>query len=521
MPRQRKPQSGATRLWTGRVANTTTGSTMTQAVYRIPTGKRYGECEVLNYEVVWTSPIKVAIEGTNVYRVSLDETALKTLIENYDGLDLSNVTLQTINWNVEFTGNITADWTFTWTTVSATTVEATSWDISTLTSTTATVSSLTSTTSSLWTATANSVSTGTLSVSWTSSLTWNVTAGADLFVTWDVSAASITANSWNITSLTSTDIDTTTLDASGAATVGGGLTVTGWVASDTVETSWAAHIGWNFAVQGTSAFTGDVTVDNIASTWTATLNNVTTSWNATLANATVNGATTLSGNASVWGNLSVTGNETVTGNSTVTGDWIFSNDVSVARNLTVSGDTTITDDLTVNGTTHLKWVETVWSVDITGTLRTSWAIVGWNWLTITGQIESDSVVTTNTVTDNLTVNGNIALWNNATAPDFILQSEKGQANGVTPLDANGKVDPQYLPPVYTTAIVKMGTGVFSNSDTSVVVDADITADSFVALSNYSDIVGDLNEVINVWQLTVVSNQTETGSYKYIIVNPIS
>jgi hypothetical protein len=43
----------------------------------------------------------------------------------------------------------------------------------------------------------------------------------------------------------------------------------------------------------------------------------------------------------------------------------------------------------------------------------------------------------------------------------------------------------------------------------------------VAISNYSDIIWDLNEVINVWQLTVVSNQTETGSYKYIIVNPIS
>jgi hypothetical protein len=89
------------------------------------------------------------------------------------------------------------------------------------------------------------------------------------------------------------------------------------------------------------------------------------------------------------------------------------------------------------------------------------------------------------------------------------------------LDANWKIDPQYLPPVYTTAIVKMWTWVFSNSDTSVVVDADITADSFVAISNYSDIIWDLNEVINVWQLTVVSNQTETGSYKYIIVNPIS
>jgi hypothetical protein len=89
------------------------------------------------------------------------------------------------------------------------------------------------------------------------------------------------------------------------------------------------------------------------------------------------------------------------------------------------------------------------------------------------------------------------------------------------LDVNGKVDPQYLPPVYTTAIVKMGTWVFSNSDTAVVVDADITADSAVICTNYSDIVWDLNEVINIGQLTVVSNQVETGSFKYLIINPIS
>lgn len=42
----------------------------------------------------------------------------------------------------------------------------------------------------------------------------------------------------------------------------------------------------------------------------------------------------------------------------------------------------------------------------------------------------------------------------------------------------------------------MGTGIFDNSDTSVVVDADITPASFVILSNYSDIIGDLNEIIN-------------------------
>ena len=87
------------------------------------------------------------------------------------------------------------------------------------------------------------------------------------------------------------------------------------------------------------------------------------------------------------------------------------------------------------------------------------------------------------VTDELRVNDALYLTQWGIAPDFVLQAEKWQPDGVCPLDNNGKVDPQYLPPVYTTAIVKIGTGIFSNSDTSVVVDADITADSFIAISN--------------------------------------
>lgn len=538
MPRQRKPQSGAQRFWTGRVANTTTGSTTTQAVYRIPTGNKR-DCDVRNFEITWTSPIAVAIEWENIYRISLDAAALENVIEDMS-LDLSNVTLQTINGNVTFTWSITAEWTFTWTTVSATTVEATTWNITNITSSSTTTGSLTTDNASLGTATATWVSTETLNVSWTSTLSWNVTTGADLFVTWDASAASITANSWNITSLTSTDIDSATLDVSWAATVGDGLAVTGWITSDTLETSWNASVGWdltitwNTTIGWTSTFTGDVTVDNITSTGNANLNNVVVAGNETVAGTlwvtgaatlnntlTVAGASTLSGNTSVGGNLSVAGNSTVTGNQTVTGDAIFSDDVSVAKNLTVSGDATITDDLTVNSATHLKTLETSGSTSIGWNLSVDWSIAGWSSLVVENQIESGSIVTTNTTTDNLTVNGTISLWNDALAPDFVLQSEKGQANWVAPLDANGKIDTSYLPAVYTTAIVKMWVGVFSNSDTSVVVDADIKADSFVIISNYQDIVWDLNETINVWQLTVVSNQTETGSYKYIVVNALS
>lgn len=508
MPRQRKPQNGGQRLWTGRVANTTTGSTTTQTVYRIPTRGAYGECEKLAYEVVWTSPIRVNIEWENVYRVSLDEAALKQVIENYPELNLSNVTLETVNGDVTFTGKITAEWGFEWD-LTAWTITAEDGTINTLTSTTATIDTLDATTSSLWAATAASLDTETLAVSWTSTLSWNVIAGSDLSVAWDLSVTwAITAE--DITANTSITTGTITAETWNITTV-----------NSTNTNTWVLDVTWP------STFTGDVSTNNISSSWAANLSVVTidsalySEWSATLNTLTVNWATTLTGNASVWGNLSVTGNETITGNMTLTWDGVFSNDVSVARNLTVSWDATVTDDLTVNGSTHLKTLETTGSASIAWNLSVDWSIAGWSSLVVENQIESGSIVTTNTVTDNLTVNWNIALWNNATAPDFVLQSEKWQPNWVTPLDANWKVDPQYLPPVYTTAIVKMWTWVFSNSDTSVVVDADITADSFVAISNYSDIIWDLNEVINVGQLTVVSNQTETGSYKYIIVNPIS
>lgn len=480
MPRQRKPQNGGQRLWTGRVANTTTGSTTTQTVYRVPTRGAYGECEKLAYEVVWTSPVQVHIEWENVYRVSLDMSALEDAIENME-LDLSSVTLETVNWNVTFTGSITAEWEFTWTAINATTVNAETVDADA-----ATIDNLTATTSDLWTATATSVTTNTLTVNETSTFTWDVTAESDLSVTWD-----LTATNWTIATLNSTDATITNLNA------------TTWditsLTSDNATFEWLA-VNWQSSFTGAMT-AGDISATNLWVSWNTTLNNLTTTWNTSLNWATVNG------------NLAVSWNETVTWNATVA--WTSTFNWAV----TMSDDLTVVDDLNVQGSSHLNALETTGSVDVAWTLRVDWAIDAWNWVSVTWQVESDSVVTTNTVTNNLTVNGNIALWNNATAPDFVLQSEKWQPNWVAPLDANWKIDTDFLPPVYTTAVVKMGTGVFSNSDTSVVVDSAITADSFVAISNYSDIIWDLNEVINVWQLTVVSNQTETGSYKYIIVNP--
>jgi len=419
MPRQRKPQNGGQRLWTGRVANTTTSSTTTQTVYRIPTGKRK-DCDVRNFEITWTAPIQVHIEGENVYRISLDMNAIENAIENMS-LDLNNVTLHTVNWNVTFTGTVTTEWEFTWNVVSATTLNATTSNLAT-----ANVDNLIATDSQLSNAT----------------------------------ITSLTATSWDVTTLTSTNATVTN------------LTATNWSVADLTATE-ATITNWNVANLTSAdatltdlAVTGNTTVADMTSTWTVTLNNLNTTWDVLMDTATIT-------------------------------------------------------ELSVPWTVHFNNLELTGSVDIAWTLRVDWAINGSNWMTIDWQIESDTVRTTEVVTDELRVTDGLYLSQWAEAPDFVLQAEKWQPNWVAPLDVNWKVDPQYLPPVYTTAIVKMGTGIFSNSDTSVVVDEAITADSFVAISNYSDIIWDLNEVINVWQLTVVSNQTETGSYKYIIVNPIS
>jgi hypothetical protein len=43
----------------------------------------------------------------------------------------------------------------------------------------------------------------------------------------------------------------------------------------------------------------------------------------------------------------------------------------------------------------------------------------------------------------------------------------------------------------------------------------------VLITNYQDIEWDTREVIWLWQITVISNQTETWSYKYIVIRPVA
>lgn len=549
MPRTRKPQVARP---AGRVASTTTWATKnvpSPMVYRIPTGRRDYSCE---WKIVGSgvAPIHVRWIDEHEFQVSINEAELRGKIENWENLDLSNVevTLSEVNWPVTITGSLNVEeWVF----------RADEWEITTLSSTTGTIDTLTSTNATITNVTATDVSTGTLETSsdvgiwWTLSVTWNTTIDSTLSVlsnisggwnisaVWTVSADSVSANTWTITTLTSTTWTITDLTVSNAASVGNGLAVVWGVTADSVTTSWNLAVGWNASitwdatVTWASTFNWAVSTNNITSTWTANLNDVVVggnetvswtlwvTWATTLNNSlTVAWASTLSGNTSVWWNLSVAWNSTVTWNQTVTGDAIFSDDVSVSKNLTVSGDTIISEDLVVNGTTSLKALETDGSVDIDGTLRTTWAIVWGNGASITWQIESDTIRTWEVVSDEVRVTDWLYLSAWAEAPDFILQSEKNQPNGVATLDANGQIDTSYLPDVYTTAIVKLKTWIFDNSNTAIVQDADIKPGSAVFCTNYSDIVWDLDEIINQWQLTVVSNQTETGSFMVVIIKPL-
>lgn len=552
MPRQRKPQSGVARA-AGRVANTTTSwrdiATTNAKVYRIPAGGNRLECPAPLSEVGWVYPISVRREG-NVFYVSLPEENLKSVIEGMDSLDLSNVTvsMNTVDGPLTINGSITSDWTITGQSVEATTITATTWNITNIVSNSITADAIsTDDLNTDWlTVTNNATIGGTLwvvgatTLGSTLAVTWNITVSSDLSVTWDIASASITATTWDITTLASTDITASnSLTSQWTLTVEGNSSLQD-VSATTVTTSWDVTVGWNETIAGTldvtwaSNFTGDVSVNNFYANWTSSLNDVAVAWNETItwtltangattlnSSLTVAGASTLGWNTSVAWNLSVAWNETVTWNSTVTWDGIFSNDVTVGRNLNVSGDATITDDLTVNGASHFKNLETTGSSTIGWTLRVDGAITAWNGIDVTGQVESDTMVTGSIVAENATINGNLVLGPNAQANQFVLQSEKDQPNGIPTLNSEWKIDNQYLPEVFTTAKVKIVQWVFNNSNTATVVDEDITVDSAVIVTNYQDIVGDTTETISVWQITVVSNATETGSFKVVIFKPVS
>ena len=225
-------------------------------------------------------------------------------------------------------------------------------------------------------------------IQWNETVNWTVVMNSTLDVAWKATINWWADITWNLNVLADSE------------------TQEGWeIHSKSLETTENATIGWDLSVAWNETVSG-----NISSTW----------------------------DAIIWWDISVTWDANIT--------WI----ATVSEDLNVWWDIVVTDDLTVNWTTHLNALETTWSVDVAWTLRVDWAIDAWNWVSVTWQVESDSLVTWNAVIDTLHVRNGIYLENDAVAPDFVLQDEKWQPNWVAPLDANWKIDAQYLPPVNLT-----------------------------------------------------------------------
>jgi len=543
MPRTRKPQTSTPSIqWRGRVANTTTSSL--PQVYRFGSSNKNPSCQAPTSSVTTQSPLHVKIVGDNVYHVTLNMEELASKLWELETLDLSNVevTLDTVDWPVTIKWDLSIeDWTLT----------VDEGTITTLTSTTGTIGTLTSTDATITNVDATDVSTGTLETSSDATVGWDLSVTGDsnlsnaavswtLDVTWATTVTELTAS----TSVTTEDLtvnwETTVWVVTAWAATVDSLDVTNWV------TVWTTlDVTGNSTFTGTSNFTGDVTTVDIESTGTATLNDVNVGWNeavtwtlnvswATVLSSTltVAGAATLSDNATVGWNLSVTWNQTVTWSSTTTWVAIFNSDITVAGNesvagneaisgtLTVADDVTLTQDLTVNGTTSVKALETDGSVDIDGTLRVTWAINGLNGLVVTGQVESDTIRTWEIVTDEIRINDALYLSSTAIAPQIVLQSEKWQPGGVAVLWQDWTIPVVNLPAIFTTCILKIVNVVFENSNTAVLRDPDIMLEGSQWLSNYQDIVWDIDPTIHEWEIILTSNEVETGSVHVNIAYPV-
>ena len=557
MPRQRKPQQRGVARAAGRVASTTTSKDLgntNPTVYRIPTGWSRTECPAPLSEVGWVYPISVRREW-NVFYVSLPENNLKSVIEGMDSLDLSNVniSLSTINWPLQISGGITTDGDITWqainwTDANFTSVTATTWNITSITSTDITADTVsTGDLTATWTTTLGNTTVNNITANWNADVKWimnvdgestfksNVSINGDATITGETNTETLSVNDFaTIPTLTSTEITTDKLKVNDGAEVVGGLEV-----SDGLMVEWNTTLE-KLLVQDDVTFEKDVTVEGTTNLKETNTENLNVSGNSIVnGNSTVSGDATIAGNATVSQDLLVAGNSTTTGNSLVTGNSVVNGDstvngdtsinwetnlngkVKANDDVSIDGNLEVKDDVVVDWTTTLKGaVEMKDDVEILGSAKINGSLSVDEDVNIAGNTKTKTLRAEEAVFDEVRINRSLDLGDDGVAPDFVLQKEKGQPNGVAPLDVNGKIPQEYLPDVFTTAIVKIGSGIFNNSDTAVVVDNAITANSYVNISNYSDIHGDVDEIINDGQITLVSNQVEVGSFRYIVVNPI-
>ena len=215
-----------------------------------------------------------------------------------------------------------------------------------------------------------------------------ITATEDITTTGDVEWVNVTASgdvSGNaILATTSITAETAVIND----TLQAGDATLEDITASSITTSGDATVGWKVIA------TGDVqTQADLKSAWAL---NVGT--NATIA-----------GNATVQGDSRIEWNEVIVGTETIGGNTTISWTLWVASPAHFSSSVDIDTDLNVDGATHIGWSASV-----------------------------DHV---------LTVNETLTLWQDATAPQFILQAEKNVANGVAALNASWKIDDSVLPPL--------------------------------------------------------------------------
>ena len=248
--------------------------------------------------------------------------------------------------------------------------------------------------------------------SWWLDVTWNAVIQWNETVNWTVVMNSTLDVAWKATINWWADItwDLNVLEDS--------ETHEGWeIHSKSLETTEDATIGWDLSVAWNETVTGTSTIN-----WATTINN-------TLA---VTGWTTLQ-------DLTVWGNEIVTGTSTI--NW----ETTINNKLTVSDDIIANDDLTVSWNTSLNTLETSSSASVGWQLVVWWAATIQDALTVEWQTNTETLRSDEIVTDELRVNTSLDLWPNGIAPDFVLQSEKNQPNGVAWLDENWLINASNMP----------------------------------------------------------------------------
>ena len=237
-------------------------------------------------------------------------------------------------------------------------------------------------------------------IQWNETVNWTVVMNSTLDVAWKATINWWADITWNLNVLEDSE------------------THEGWeIHSKSLETTEDATIGWDLSVAWNETVTGTSTIN-----WATTINN-------TLA---VTGWTTLQ-------DLTVWGNEIVTGTSTI--NW----ETTINNKLTVSDDIIANDDLTVSWNTSLNTLETSSSASVGWQLVVWWAATIQDALTVEWQTNTETLRSDEIVTDELRVNTSLDLWPNGIAPDFVLQSEKNQPNGVAWLDENWLINASNMP----------------------------------------------------------------------------